>query len=815
MKTRLFFLITILSASLAHGQLLTRIQNPEIINQKDVSSGCGWIDYNGDQKPDPYYNHFAINAFFYENLGESNFLLINNRLPAVPQTSLSGISWGDINNDGLNDLFVCSMGSTNTLLKNKGGGNFEKITNTPISKDYGNFIQSSFVDYDNDGWLDLFAPTVTSLDFVLSKGTLNYLYHNDGEGNLTSAINSGLTTDYTNSTCTAFADYDNDGDQDVFLTDFFRDNHFYENNGNGTFTKIENSEITKNDKMSVSCSWADYDNDGNTDLLVLNGDTKPGKIPNYLFHNNGDKTFTKAEAGDLTKYLGISWSSAWGDLDNDGDLDLYLGTIFEDDIIFLNNGDGTFKSYTDFERSVNSTGVSMGDYNNDGFLDVTIARADPQSHVIFRNNGNENNWINLTLKGTVSNASAIGAKIKVKATIAGKSFWQYRELNGNQGLRAFNDLRTHFGLGDAQNIDSLVVIWPSKQKTIIKDVKTNQFMTIEEPIPAKYICPAFSADTLSGRVNLTVKFKDESIADANFPIKSWSWDFNNDGVEDANIPNPEYTFHSGKGEIFTVSLTISNGEASKTKLKKDFIQLFPLYTENLTLRGKNITASSSDSNNNLLPRNAKDGNISTRWSSELNRNPQWFKVELDSLYVLGKITIKWERAYAREFEIQTSTDDVNWKTVFTDLKGNGGTDLIQFNPDSARFVKLNLKKNASTLGFSFNELEIYRTDGTIITSTNHLSIGENDFNIYPNPVKDKLTICLNLNKPSKLKISVYDLQGRIIQEIARGNYREGAQQFSWDTSAENKKASKGVYLCRVEVSTSEGTKVSNRKIVVN
>ena len=109
-----------------------------------------------------------------------------------------------------------------------------------------------------------------------------------------------------------------------------------------------------------------------------------------VFRNNGDKTFTKVTEGAIAEYLGCSWSSSWGDLDNDGDLDLYLGTIYEDDVIFLNNGDSTFSTYTDFDRGYNSTGVALGDYNNDGFLDVAIANASNISKIIYKNNGRFN-----------------------------------------------------------------------------------------------------------------------------------------------------------------------------------------------------------------------------------------------------------------------------------------------------------------------------------------------------------------------------------------------------------------------------------------
>jgi hypothetical protein len=796
MKTFLLIAIAILSFCIAKGQLLTRLTNAELTSQKQASFGCGWIDFNGDKLPDPYFTHIGAFAFFYENLGESNFKYISNTPPASNQSYLSGVSWGDYNNDGLNDLFICKMGGINLLMKNKGNGAFENISNNQSVKDNDTYLQSSFVDYDNDGWLDIFAPTVTSLNFVKSAGKINMLYRNDGSGNFTKATASGLMNDNTNTTCASFSDYDNDGDQDVFLTEFFRDNWFYENNGNGTFIKNTTSPIIKNSEMSLSCSWADYDNDGNMDLFVCNGGVSAVKVSNYLFHNNGDRTFSKVTTGPLAEYKGCSWSSAWGDLDNDGDLDLYLGTIYEDDIIFLNNGDGTFESYTNFERNVYSTGVAMGDYDNDGFLDVMIAQADNVSHVIFHNNGNANHWINVSLKGVVSNASAIGARVKIKAAINGESHWQYRELNGNQGLRGFNDLRVHFGLREAQLIDSLVVEWPSKGKTVLTNVSADQLLTITESMPEKYMNPLFSADTLTGRAALTVQFTDNSRFDPNNPIKTWSWDFDGDGIEDSNLQNPLYTFTNAEGQQYTVSLTVSNGFDSKKITCSNLIQLFPLYAENVA-RWNKATASSSESDG-YIPGNAIDGDMNTRWASEFNDN-QWFQIELDSTYILGKIIIKWENAYGREYDIQTSTDNVSWKTIFNESKGNGATDEIKFNPATAKFVRINLLKRATSYGFSFYEFEIYRSDGTIYTSFNESRIDDDVINIHPNPVNNRVYIDLSLHKPTDVTIQVFDLSGKKISLIANGSYQEGKQSFLWNTCNENnERVPDGIYICRIE-----------------
>jgi PKD repeat protein len=812
MKTFLIIVIAMLSCCIAKGQMLSRLTNPEFENQKRASFGCAWIDYNGDQLPDPYFTHINVFTFCYENLGESNFKFIDNTPLAINQISLSGISWGDIDNDGLNDLYVANMAGNNILMKNKGNGIFERITNNQAAKDNGTYLQNSFVDYDNDGWLDIFVPTVSSLSFVKSNGVRNILYHNDGTGNYVKAQTSGLMTDLSNTTCASFSDYDNDGDQDLFSTEFFKDNWFYENNGDGSFTKITNSVVNSNNLLSLSCSWGDYDNDGNMDLFVCNGGVTAVKVPNYLYHNNGDKTFTQITAGPLSEYKGCSWSSAWGDLDNDGDLDLYLGTIYEDDIIFLNNGDGTFESYTNFERNINTTGVCMGDYNNDGFLDVLIARAEDKGHIVFRNNGNGNHWTNLTLKGLISNASGIGAKVKIKAKIGGKSFWQYRELNGNQGLRGFNDLRIHFGLGDAQIIDSLVVQWPSKATSTLTNINADKLLTIQEEMPEKYLNPTFAADTLIGRAKLSVQFTDRSIFDPNYPVTTWSWDFDGDGTEDSNVQNPVHVFSNDAGQVFTVSMTASNGDVSKTVTFKNLIQLFPLYSENVALWNK-ATASSSETTD-YMPADAIDANTSSRWASQFRDN-QWFKIELDSMYVLGKIKITWENAFASQYEIQTSTDDVNWKTIFIESKGNGTIDEIKFSPDTAKYVRINLLKRATSYGFSFYEFEIYRSDGTTYTSINEIDANKNEIKIFPSPMTDTSTIQLYLSSQSDIEIGIFNLSGQLVKNVASGKFEKGEQLFYFNRSDNALKIiTAGVYICKIETTSKGKTSVTNKKFMI-
>jgi hypothetical protein len=186
----------------------------------------------------------------------------------------------------------------------------------------------------------------------------------------------------------------------------------------------------------TQATWGDYDNDGFLDLFVATDTGQPNPIhSNFLYHNNGDGTFTRIMSGSVVNEVGFSYGCAWGDYDNDGFLDLF---------------------------------VARG-------ADVAAA-----TNRLYRNNGNSKGWIKLKLVGTVSNRVAIGAKVRIKAVIHGQSVWQLREVNTGDGYCA-NQLDPHFGLGDATNIDLVRIEWPSGIVQELHDVTPRQFLTITEP----------------------------------------------------------------------------------------------------------------------------------------------------------------------------------------------------------------------------------------------------------------------------------------------------------------------------------------------
>jgi hypothetical protein len=257
----------------------------------------------------------------------------------------------------------------------------------------------------------------------------------------------------------------------------------YHNDGNGTFTRITNSPLASEGGRSISAIWGDYDNDGFPDLFVPNGNWDGGQYRNFFYRNNGDGTFTKITTGAIATGDGDSTEAAWGDVDNDGDLDLLvINAAGQNEFFYLNNGDGTFTKITQ-GNLVNSGGTGNGavftDYDRDGFLDLFVADYGGNNW-LFRNAGNSNGWLTVKCVGTASNRSAIGAKVRAKATIGGKTFWQLREISNGDGV-GNGTLTAHFGLGDSTIVETLRIEWPSGITQELHNIAANHILPVTEP----------------------------------------------------------------------------------------------------------------------------------------------------------------------------------------------------------------------------------------------------------------------------------------------------------------------------------------------
>ena len=449
-----------------------------VLNASENSWSVSFADFDNNGFDDifvPNYNKASASEL-YKNLADGTFSrIISGSIVTNTAGSVSS-SWADYDNDGYIDLFVANnFDAKNFLYRNIGNNSFSKVTNDPIVNDKGYSHSTAWADYNNDGFVDLLVSEYFSTKF-------NCLYKNNGDGSFTKVNSGGIVNENTSSLGVSWADFDNDGDHDVLIANYENmANSLWVNGGNGSFTKYDQGSLATDQANSTGASWADYDNDGDLDLYVTNASLQN----NNFYKNNGDGTFTSITTGDFVNDGGDSHGSVWGDLDNDGDLDLFVsndrgGLKF----LYINNGDGTFGTNTSeavCSRAGNSFGSALSDIDRDGDLDLFVANHSDENNFLFLNNGNSNAWFELRLTGTNSNKSAIGARIKVKATIDGQAVWQIREVSSQSGgFGAQSSLVAHFGLGDANSIDSVIINWPSGYIQYLTNQTINQYLELTE-----------------------------------------------------------------------------------------------------------------------------------------------------------------------------------------------------------------------------------------------------------------------------------------------------------------------------------------------
>jgi hypothetical protein len=493
-----------------------------------VSAGVATFDYDGDGLIDVYLLNGAplrgtksdtlpTNAL-YRNLGGFRFSDVTRDAGVGDAGYGLGVAVADYDNDGDPDLYLNNSGP-NVLYRNNGDGTFTDVTE---QAGVGNGDQvgagACFLDADRDGHLDLYVANYVDFSYqthVVKRrdgypvyaGPLEHgpvpdtLFRSNGDGTFTDvSVESGVAAFSGTGMGMVCADYDSDGDTDVFVVNDASRNFAFLNDGTGRFEEVGvfnglayNVDGRGLGSMGVDC--ADYDNDGWLDFFMT---SFQAQLP-VLYRNLGDGTFqdetlnSGAGAGALPH---VNWGTGLVDFDNDGDRDLFVACGHLQDnvdlydatsayrvrnVLLMNHGDGRFTNVSDqcgdgLSVALSSRGAAFDDLDNDGDVDVVVLNSRSEPTLLRNDSRNRNHWIQVRLRGRRSNRDGVGARVRV---LAG-NLTQIAEVHSGRGYQSHFGTRLHFGLGNRDHVDRIEVRWIGRGVDVVEHVEADQVITIAE-----------------------------------------------------------------------------------------------------------------------------------------------------------------------------------------------------------------------------------------------------------------------------------------------------------------------------------------------
>ena len=485
-----------------------------------LGPGCAFLDFDNDGWMDIYLVNSGpcdfwkpskpIRNALYKNNRDGTFTDVTEKAGVCGGSFGMGVAVGDFDNDGWPDMLVTAYGKC-ILYKNNHDSSFTDVTERAGLATPGWTTSAVWFDYDNDGHLDLFLCSF--VDYSGShkfecgdnkigkhyyciprvfKGTASFLYHNNGDGTFTDVTKgTAIAKSIGKGLGVVATDVNNDGRMDLFVANDTVQNYLYVNRGPGPNGSWKWEEIAMQAEVAFSengqprsgmgVDAADINNDGWQDLFVANVDQEMFSV----YQNNKDETFR-----DVAHSTGVAQAtrllSGWGlkyfDYDNDGEVDLFLANGHPDDMIdnyslqvrykeplllFHRGSDGKLQNVSEeagpaFHRPFPARGLAVGDFDNDGALDVLVCNNGGAPLLLKNRAAQGNHWLGLKLEGVASNRDAIGARIYW--TAAGKK--RFRLKNNGGSYLSSHDPREVLGIGQAAKIDSLEIHWPSPSKQV-------------------------------------------------------------------------------------------------------------------------------------------------------------------------------------------------------------------------------------------------------------------------------------------------------------------------------------------------------------
>ena len=464
--------------------------------------GTAIFDYNNDGLQDIVVTAAHAGCTLYRNNGDGTFSDVSTGSGLDECINGFVIIAGDYDNDGYQDLLVTRLGfyyGDIALYHNNGDGTFTDVTEKAGLSSWGPSYCASWVDYDCDGKLDLFVNY--NLGGMFDRRCQNRLFRNNGDGTFTDVTKeSGLANIFT-TIGSCWGDYNNDGYPDLFVSSGIGRPQLFRNNGDGTFTDVSMEAGLTDYVVGTTCCFADYNNDGLLDIVqyswadhedviytMKNGQGPEDGAPLVIYHNNGDGTFTAK-----TRELGLTgcWgtmSGSMGDVNNDGYIDLLLGNGSPrmerlEPFVLLENDGGRFRNTTfaaGLPFSGKSHGTNCGDLFGDGRLSIIIAAGgaypgDLMQTAVHCPVALPGNYLNVRLRGVKSNRDGNGARLTLY--VGGKR--QIREATNGSSFGCL-PIEQHFGVGTATEIEVLEIRWPSGLRQRIEKPPVNETIRVVE-----------------------------------------------------------------------------------------------------------------------------------------------------------------------------------------------------------------------------------------------------------------------------------------------------------------------------------------------
>ena len=517
-----------------------------------IGTGVAIGDYDGDGRPDIFVVSKTESCRLFRNLGDYHFEDVTDKAGVGDKGEAAGIwkqgvTFADVNNDGLLDIYVCRFNAPNLLYINQGDGTFKEMAHAYGLDVKDASVMAAFCDYDRDGWLDVYIST-NILDYSNHPaGQRGYLFHNNRDGTFTDVTERAGIHGEAQTHSATWWDYDNDGWPDLYVAnDFMAPDKLYHNNRDGTFTNVIDQVVPCMPFSSMGSDLGDVNNEGLIDLFVtemasttheknqremVNSRSQANELTDRsseapqiyhscLFINTGTGRCLEAAFLAGISATNWTWSPRFEDLDNDGRLDLFITNgmyreannadiltrrmaaessmervrimrdspvLIEQHLAYRNLGDLRFQDVSNawgLDKRGVSFGSALGDLSGDGNLDIVYGNY-LAGATLLRNDCDTGHRVIIELRGTISNRFGVGATVRLESA-AGP---QVRQLVLARGVLSSSEPILHFGLGENTVIRRLVVDWPSGLTQTFTDLGVDLRFTITEPAGPAPVLP--------------------------------------------------------------------------------------------------------------------------------------------------------------------------------------------------------------------------------------------------------------------------------------------------------------------------------------